>query len=222
LELEGLMTHLAMSSTANQIDTDEPSASFSQVIEDLKTEGIKPKLIHVGQSSGSLRPSSEAANAIRLGIGLYGVNPFDIGTDLYKYATSILNPALKAQSTITHINILKAGDSVGYGYTYTAKKSERIGVIPFGYYDGLNRETLSNRGFVKIGDSYAPIVGRICMNHTMINLDNIQSEVGDTVTIYSNNKADRNSIDQLAREFKLFNYSMLTSLAADTRRILVD
>jgi alanine racemase len=92
--------------------------------------------------------------------------------------------------------------------------------LPLGYYEGLNR-ALSNTGVVKIGAAYAPIAGRVCMNHTMVNLDMIDAHVGDEVVVYSDDPADRNSIDRIAAEQKLFNYALLTGLSHDVRRILV-
>lgn len=222
LELEGLMTHLAMGAETDQSEINKPSDLFEELMRSLQSEDINPPLRHIAQSSGSLRLTTQKANVIRLGIALYGLNPFDPSHKLYDHSASTLTPALSVQSTITHINSLNPGDKVSYGYTYTAQKSEKIGVIPYGYYDGLDREALSNRGLVKIGNAYAPIVGRICMNHTMINLGGINAKIGDKVVIISNQQSDRNTIDRIARDYGLFNYSMATSLIADTRRILVD
>ncbi len=93
----------------------------------------------------------------------------------------------------------------------------RIGVIPAGYYEGVNR-ALSNSGQVLVGGQTAAIVGRVCMNHTMINLDGSDAGVGDEVIIFSDRPADANAVDNLARRHGLFNYNLLTSLSRDVRR----
>jgi alanine racemase len=156
---------------------------------------------------------------IRLGIGLYGINPFSPQhPDFTKLAD--LRPALRLVSTITKTIELKKGESVSYNYTFTAPKDMRIGVLPLGYYEGLPR-ALSNAGYVKYGNKFFPIVGRICMNHTMINLEGKEAiHEGNEVVVYSTSPEDRNSIDHIAQEFGLFNYNLLAALSSDVRRIL--
>lgn len=157
---------------------------------------------------------------MRLGIGLYGVNPFLKTHVLYTQLDSKIQPALRLSSTITKVTVLEKGDKVSYNYTFMAPKRMKIGVLPLGYYEGVNR-ALSNVGVVKIGDTYAPIVGRVCMNHTMVNLDGINASVGDQVTVYSDKRSDKNSIDTITYEHGLFNYNLLTALSSDVRRVLV-
>ena len=96
-----------------------------------------------------------------------------------------------------------------------------IGVLPLGYFEGLNR-ALSNTGDVTIGRATVPIVGRICMNHTMIDITDRDVQVGEEVVVYSNNPGDKNNVDHIAHDHKLFNYAILTALSHDVRRILVD
>ncbi len=222
LQLEGIMSHLADSTASNPTNIDKAVERFDECVEIVRKAGGAPSLIHIAQSAGARRAHSKYANAIRLGIGLYGLNPYGPEHSLYpKFATD-LHPALTLKSTITKINVLDPGDQVGYGYSYTAVKPSRIGVLPLGYFEGLNREAFSNAGIIKINEQFAPIVGRICMNHTMVSLDNLEVAVSQSVIVYSSNPHDQNSIDRLAQSFHLFNYSMVTALSSDIRRILID
>ena len=156
---------------------------------------------------------------MRLGIGLYGINPFPKSHPLHAKLTG-LRPAMRLVSTITKVIELKKGDKVSYNYTFTAPKDMKIGVLPLGYFEGVNR-VLSNKGVIKIGDKFTPIVGRVCMNHTMISLEGLEAKVGDEVVVYSNNPKDKNAIDNIEAEHSLFDYSLLTSLSHDIRRLLV-
>lgn len=219
LELEGVMSHLADSDGDNPATVDIAVEQFDACVERVRNEGFNPTFLHVAQSAGSLKAQSKYATAMRLGIGLYGINPFPKNHSLHAKLKD-LRPALKLTSTITKVIELEKGDKVSYNYTYTAPKLMKIGILPLGYYEGVNR-ALSNKGTVKIGDSFAPIVGRVCMNHTIISLDAIAANVGDTVTIYSNNPHDSNAIDAIADTFSLFNYNLLTALSSDVRRVLV-
>lgn len=221
LELEGVMSHLADSDGDDPATVDTAVAQFDACVELVRATGAHPTILHVAQSAGSLKARSRYANTARLGLGLYGINPFPASHTLYGKLQSDLRPALKLTSTITKIARLQKGDKVSYNYTFTAPKAMTIGVLPLGYYEGINR-ALSNTGSVQVGTAYAPIAGRVCMNHTMISLDGIDAKVGDKVVVYSNDPNDQNSIDGIAQAHGLFNYHLLTSLSRDVRRVLVD
>jgi len=219
LTLEGIMSHLADSDGKDPVTVDTAVAQFDACVETVRKAGAKPTLFHIAQTAGSLKSQSKYANAFRLGIGLYGINPFPQNHPL-RIQLRGLKPALRLVSTITKIIELKKGDKVSYNYTFTASKAMKIGVLPLGYYEGVNR-ALSNAGVVKLGKRFTPIVGRVCMNHTMINLDGTTANVGDEAIVYSNNPSDKNAIDNIAHEHNLFNYSLLTSLSPDVRHVLV-
>ena len=213
LRLEGVMTHLADS------DGDDPATvrlavdQFDVCVEAVQAAGAKPSIIHVAQTAGNVIATSKYANAFRLGIGLYGINPFPAQHPLHDRLSG-LRPALRLTSTITKIIELRRGDKVSYNYTFTAPKAMRIGVLPLGYFEGVHR-ALSNTGSVTVAGQPAPIIGRVCMNHTMVSLDGLDADVGASVVVYSNNPSDANSIDAIAREHGLFNYNLLTALSPD-------
>ncbi|MEI7683285.1 MAG: alanine racemase [Candidatus Saccharibacteria bacterium] len=221
LELEGVMSHLADSDGDNIETVDAAVERFDEAVDKVLACGATPNIFHVAQSAGSLKAKSKYANTIRLGIGLYGINPFPAEHNLYAGLASKLRPAMRLISTVSKITDLKQGDQVSYNYTFTAPKGMRVGVLPLGYYEGVNR-SLSNRGVVKINGKFQPIVGRVCMNHTIIELVNDKTNVGDKVVVYSNQSNDQNSVDSIAKIQKLFSYNLLTSLSSDIRRILVD
>lgn len=219
LTLEGVMSHLADSDGEDHSSVEAAVKQFDLCVEEVRAAGGNPSIIHVAQSAGSLRAQSKYANSIRVGIGLYGINPFQKNHPAHQRLDG-LRPALKLISTITKIIELQKGDQVSYNYTFTAPNKMKIGVLPLGYYEGVSRE-LSNSGEVKIGKQFAPIVGRVCMNHTMIGLDNITANMGDEAIVYNNEPFDKNAIGNAAAEHGLFNYSLLTGLNADIRRVLV-
>lgn len=221
LELEGVMSHLADSDGDDTRTVDKAVKRFDKIIDTILARGADPKIFHVAQSAGSLKAKSKYANTIRLGIGLYGINPFPAGHKLYAELTDKLQPALRLTSTITKTTNLKRGDKVSYNYTFTAPKNMKLGILPVGYFEGVSR-TLSNSGAVKMDKAYFPVVGRVCMNHTMIDLVDSGTKVGDKIIVYSNKSDDQNSIDSIAKQHKLFSYNLLTSLSSDVRRVLVD
>ena len=130
-----------------------------------------------------------------------------------------MQPVLELKSTIIKTINLEPGDKVSYNGIFTADKTIKIGVLPLGYYEGIPRE-LSNVGCVTAGDKVLPIVGRVCMNHTMINLMDSKLRVGDEVTVFSADPAEPNSIALLSVEHDLFSYSLLTGLSSSIRRVI--
>jgi alanine racemase len=214
------MSHLADSDGPDPATVHAAVAAFDECVGAVHATGLRPQFVHVAQSAGSLKAESAYANTMRLGIGLYGLNPFG-RRHAMSAKLSGLQPALRFISTVTKIIDLQPGDKVSYNYVFTAPHAMKIAVIPVGYYEGINR-SLSNKGVVKIGKHFAPIVGRVCMNHTMLNLDGIDAKVGDEVVVYSDDPADKNAIDTIATEHSLFNYNLLTALSPDVRRQLVD
>ena len=221
LEVEGVMTHLA--------DADNPKSNkfnerqtklFDEEVERVLQAGFKPKYIHIAQSAGSTKVISRYANAMRIGIALYGINPLSKQDGKYKKLDNN-RPALTLTSTITKIVNLEAGDTVSYGRTFITDKPTRIGVMPLGYYEGLPR-AVSNVGLVAYCNKYLPIVGRVCMNHTMVRLDDTEINVGDEVTIISPDKHSKVSVNNICDEHKLFNYGLLVGLNQNVRRRIID
>jgi alanine racemase len=169
LNLEGIMTHLA--DADNELDesyTAKQLRAFDDQVSDIIAAGFNPKFVHIAQTAGSTKVVSRYANAIRLGIGVYGINPLSLKDSHYKDLAS-LQPVLELKSTIIKVLDLHKGEKVGYNGTFTASRLMRLGVLPLGYYEGVPRE-LSNKGCVTHNGVALPIVGRVCMNHTMVDL----------------------------------------------------
>lgn len=220
LELEGVMSHLA--DADNDQDngfTDQQTTLFDSLVDQIQTAGFKPKYVHLAQTAGSTKSKSRFANGIRLGIGVYGVNPLTTADSYHKKLDS-LKPALQLTSTIVKVIDLHKGDKVSYNGIFTAPHAMRIGVLPLGYYEGIPR-ALSNTGIVTHGDTALPIVGRVCMNHTMISLEETDAQVGDEIVIMSKKPGAPNSIEQVCLRHSLFSYSLLTGLSSSIRREII-
>lgn len=219
LTLEGVMTHLA--DADNELDetfTQKQVQTFEREVSRIQDAGFHPKLIHIAQTAGSSKVRSPSANAIRLGIGTYGINPLS-SKDPHFVELAGLQPVLELQSTVIKIINLQKGDKVSYNGTFTATAPMRIGVLPLGYYEGIPRQ-LSNKGCVTYRNKTLPIVGKVCMNHTMIDLSGTDINVGDVVTVISKNPEDPNSVAAL-EALGQFSYTTLTGLSSTVRREIV-
>jgi alanine racemase len=220
LLLEGVMTHLADADN-DQDDTYtlNQTKQFDKRVRTILKSGFKPKYIHIAQTAGSTKVKSEYANSIRLGIGLYGISPLLPG-DQHSADLKDLKPVLELRSTVIKVLNLQKGDRVSYNGIFTAPQSMKIGVLPLGYYEGVPRE-LSNKGLVSFEGNTLPIVGRVCMNHTMIGLNDTDVKVGDEVVVISRDPNKSNSIQKICDKFKLFNYSFMTGITDSIRRTIV-
>jgi alanine racemase len=218
--LDGISSHLADGDNHEFTFNEQQANVFDGVVERVRNRGFNPKYLHLANAPGFSKVHSEHANAFRPGIAIYGVNPLTTADPKHEIMDQI-KPAMRLVSTVTKIRHLKPGDTVSYGRTFTADKQMDIAVIPIGYYEGLPR-SLSNQGALKHGQDFLPIVGRVCMNHTMLDITGKQVEVGDEIVVFSNNKDDSNSIEELSKDYYFFSYGLLTKLNSYVERILVD
>jgi alanine racemase len=204
LNLVGLFSHFAdADNPADPSYTNEQSKRFRKAIKLTHEAGFSPKYIHLSNSAGALKAEVPGLNMARIGISLYGASPLEEEPQLKG-----LKPVMEVVSTITATRELKAGQSVSYNCTFTAKKDMRIGVIPFGYYEGIPR-SLSN---------VPPFLGRICMNHTIIDLTDSDLQIGDEFTVYSANPNKENSFRNLAQKAQTIPYELMTGIAESIRR----
>ncbi|HSX00270.1 MAG TPA: alanine racemase [Patescibacteria group bacterium] len=220
LHLEGVMTHLA--DADNELDesfSTRQLEAFDEQVAAVYAAGFRPQLIHIAQTAGSAKVRSCYANAIRLGIGAYGINPL-LPKDSHYTELAALQPVLELRSTIIKCIELQEGDKVSYNCTFVAPKAMRIGVLPLGFYEGVPRP-LSNQGCATHNGTVLPIVGRVCMNHTMIDLDKTTLGVGDEVVLIAKQPLEPNSIRTLGATHGLFVYNMLTNLSSSIRREIV-
>lgn len=150
---------------------------------------------------------------LRLGLGQYGVSPIE---KYQEYHT----PVLTWNSTIVQVKDLKKGDVVSYNGIFTALEDMRIAVVPAGYYEGIPR-SLSSIGSYKIHNQIAPILGRVCMNITVVDITDIDGVcVGDSVEIISPEALSYNSIISHAQKAETIPYEIMTGLSESIRRVV--
>ena len=221
IELEGVCSHLADADNADDTFTRKQVDCFENAFSIIKEKGFNPKFVHIGNTAGSAKV--DVGNAVRAGIGLYGISPL-LPADPSNSRLEKLKPALKFVSTLVNIIDLKPGECVGYGCAFTAKAAMKIGVVPVGYYEGVDLR-LGNKGNMQVGEKFVPIVGKVCMNMTMIDLTSLHAEMnvktGDKVTVISDNASAPNSIVSIARTCETIPYEVLVQLAESTRRVAV-
>lgn len=219
ITLEGVFSHFADADGENDHFTRQQQATFEDALHLVRKSWGNPRYIHLANTAGSAKLSLPQYNALRLGIGLYGINPLH-ASDTARERLADLKPVLRFVSTLIKVNDLAPGDAVSYGLTFKAKQAMRIGVLPAGYYEVFDRR-LSNQGFVRYQERQLPIVGRICMNMTMVDLQDTDAHVGEELEVISTDSTQPNSVMGMERIAGLFPYETLTKLSPSTRRVVV-
>lgn len=211
--VEGMFTHFASADSSDDSYFKKQVEKFNHMKSLLI---VKPKWIHCDNTAASIFNKGIKSDLVRFGIGIYGLNPSsnpitpDLDSDLQ------LTPALSFVSELTHVKTIHQGDGVGYGSTFVADQDTIIGTVPVGYADGWIRKF---QGFkIKVGSSYCPIVGRVCMDQFMVELPE-EMPVGTKVVLISDNPADPNSIKKAADYVDTIHYEVACLLSDRLPRI---
>ena len=185
LYVEGVASHLASSDVVDAPQNEQQIASFQDALQTLAESGISPKYVHMANTSAVLSRPPSWNNMVRPGIALYGYAlAFRRGGRIDDRPLPIsLAPALSWKTRVISLKHVAANQPLGYSAQYTTKAPATIAVLPVGYADGYDRR-LSNRGRVIIRGQYAPIVGLISMDLTLVDVTSVAGvEIGDAVTL---------------------------------------
>src|SRR6266849_3928856 len=186
LRFEGLSTHLASSEVLDSDSVEKQLKAFEQARSVVRAAGLSPEFVHVANTGSIIARRETWNNMVRPGIALYGYHlPFQRAAKEVNDGSSQLAvmPVLTWKTRILSIRDMGPNQPLGYGGTYVTKSQARIAVLPVGYADGLNRQ-LSSRGRVIVRGNYAPIVGRISMDLTLVDVTGINGiAVGDEVIL---------------------------------------
>ncbi len=169
--------------------------------------GSKP-LRHLLNSPGILRLPQYQFDMVRLGIGLYGVDPTE-------ESNANLKPVATLKTVISQIKKIKAGDTIGYGRKGSAKKDMTLATLAIGYADGFSRSFSQGKGKVLINGQHAPVVGNVCMDMTMVDITGIDASEGDEVIIFGPGLPIR----EVAKWIDTIPYELLTSTSERVKRV---
>ena len=214
LTLEGLMTHLADADSTDPTYTHQQLERFHAALGHVAASGRKPPLIHMANSAGIIMHPESHFSLVRPGIMLYGYHTLPhsrVGLDL--------RPVLTWQTSIALIRPIPRGGCVGYNRTFTATRASRIAVLPVGYADGYNRR-LSNRGMVLIGGRRMPVVGRVSMDMTMVDVTDLpDARSGDPVVLLGTQGSAAITAGDIAGSLDTIPYEVLCSIGPRVPRL---
>ncbi len=216
LEIEGIFSHFAAAASDSAYQ-DCQFERFIRLLEALAARGLEIPIRHIANSSTIIHRPDMALDMVRAGIIIYGCyeRPED-------YEILPLLPVMHYLSRISDLRHLEAGETVGYGRTWTATRKTTLAIIEAGYSDGLMR-SLSNRGIVSIRGQRWPIVGRVCMDRSMIDITGLEApQLGELVHIFGGPVPDYISADEQASLADTISYELFCDVNRRVPRIYVD
>lgn len=204
LKIEGIFTHFAVADEADKTFTHKQVALFLEVVKQLEALNISIPIKHVCNSAGIIDLPEYHFDMVRAGIMLYGLYP---SNEVNKERVE-LRQVMSLKTNVAHVKTIQAGEGVSYGLKFIAPKETQVATLPIGYADGFTRQLFGKaQGIIK--GAIKPIIGKICMDQCMMEVNDLTVHVGDIVTLFG--KADNQEIhiDQYAEMLGTINYEIV-------------
>jgi alanine racemase len=214
LEIEGIFTHFSVAD-ADVEYTQWQIGRFRRILSSLAQAGIEPPLIHAANSAAILTLPESHFNMVRLGIAMYGLHPSS-----QVRCPPDFRPALSFKTQVAQVKSLPPGSHVSYGNTYQTRGEQRIAVIPVGYADGFRRAP-RHWGEVLVRGKRAPIIGRVCMDQTIIDVSaNPDVRQGDEVVLIGAQEDESITAEEVAERLGTINYEVVSEILARVPRVV--
>lgn len=214
--LEGLFTHFCESdeAEAGKEFTQKQYNNFLYVKSKLQEYGLSAEICHCSNSGAIEDYPDTYCDMVRAGIILYGLSP-----SAKLYGKLDLIPAMTLKTSIAYVKTLKKGACVSYGRTFTAENDMKIATVPIGYADGYIRRNAQN-GYMLVNGKKAKIVGRICMDQTMLDVTDIDDvKTGDEVIVFGTGKNGSPTADSIAENTGTINYEVVCLVGKRVPRV---
>ena len=221
IEIEGMFTHFAMADTPDAHGvvgwgieyTQQQLARFNAAVHSLELAGISVRYRHCANSPATVNLPNARFNLVRSGILIYGLDPSDESPRPIDFI-----PALAFKTQVATVRDVPIGTYISYGATFRTERPSRIAVLMVGYADGFRRQP-NNYGEVLVRGTRAPIVGRVCMDQTMIDVTDIPGvQAGDEVVLIGKQGAEEIRAEQVGDKLGTNNYETVTTISARVER----
>lgn len=229
LKIEGIFTHFSCAGGKSQSYTLLQWKRFKEIIQEAKSNGIDVDLFHCANSAAFLRYKETHLDMVRIGIAMYGLNPFENNGGNWlekevKEVVSRLKPVLNLKARMSFIKEIEEGEYISYCGTFKTRRKSVIATLPIGYADGYPR-VLSNKSKVLVGNSYAPVVGNITMDQLMIDVTDVpcknELKVGSEAILIGESGGLKVTSEELARLANTINYEIVCMLKERLPRIYI-
>jgi alanine racemase len=215
LHLEGVMSHLASADEPDGRETEQQLARFRAFLDAIRSAGLPVPTAHIANSAAILKYPSSHLDLVRPGLMLYG---YASGPT----PSTDLRPVLTWKSRVIQIKKVEKGQPVSYGGTFVASRPSTLAVLPVGYADGYSR-ALSNKGHALIGGRPAPVVGRVCMDLTVVDVtDHPAVRPGDEAVLLGQQGTAAITANDLAAWQDTISYEVLCRIGPRVTRVYLE
>ena len=212
--VRGIFSHLANTSA----DEDAAQlAAFTDAVSMATAAGLSPEVRHLASTAGAVRRPESRLDLVRLGIGCYGVSPFDDGTTAGALG---LRAAMTLRARVAAVRRVEQGTGVSYGHAWRATRPTTLALVPLGYADGVPRQA-SDRAEVLLAGARRRVVGRIAMDQFVVDAGDADVAVGDEVVLFGDPATGAPSADDWARAADTIGYEIVTRIGPRVRRTYV-
>lgn len=218
LEVEGLFTHFCVSDedAEGREFTNKQYENFIYVRDSLKRRGVDISVVHCSNSGAIEDYPETCCDMVRAGIILYGLAPSSKLADRLD-----LVPAMTLKTVVAFVKEVQKGATISYGRTFTADRKMKIATVPIGYADGFIRQNAKD-GYMTVNGKKAKIVGRICMDQTMLDVTDIEDvKTGDEVVVFGTGENGEPTADSLAENTGTINYETVCLVGKRVPRIYI-
>lgn len=218
LEVEGLFTHFCVSDedAEGREFTNKQYENFIHVRDSLKKRGVDISVVHCSNSGAIEDYPETCCDMVRAGIILYGLAPSSKLADRLD-----LVPAMTLKTVVAFVKEVQKGATISYGRTFTADRKMKIATVPIGYADGFIRQNARD-GYMMVNGKKAKIVGRICMDQTMLDVTDIEDvKTGDEVVVFGTGENGEPTADSLAENTGTINYETVCLVGKRVPRIYI-
>ncbi|WP_428025948.1 alanine racemase [Arcobacter sp.] len=216
LIIEGIFTHFAVADEIDKQYTRQQVEKFTHIINNLETKGLHIPIKHVSNSAAIIDLPEFNFDMVRAGIMLYGLYPSkNVNHDIVD-----LKEVMCLKAKISQVKDLEANCGVSYGLKYKSDKKSKIATLPIGYADGYTR-MLSGKAKVLVNKTKVPVIGTICMDQCIIDVTNLDVNMGDEVILYGGNMNNGVSIDEVANLLNTINYEIVCMVDKRVPRVYI-
>ena len=204
----GVWSHFACSDEPDHPSNDLQERAFVQALKVMDAVGIEPEVRHLSNSAGTLLRPWSSYDLVRCGIASYGLSP---APAVVTAAELGLVPAMTVRARLAMVKRLPPGAGVSYGHTWTTEHGTTVGLVPVGYGDGVPRHASSTAHVLAAGRQ-RPVVGRVCMDQFVVDLDGDQAEAGDTVVLFGTGEDGGPTAQDWAEACGTISYEIVTRI----------
>ncbi|MGB9438702.1 MAG: alanine racemase [Desulfobacterales bacterium] len=215
LTVEGIFTHFATADSAEKSYANMQLDRFMDLLTRLQKQGLEPPIRHAANSGALIDMPDSHLDMVRPGIATYGLHP---SAEVNKSRVD-LRPVMSLKTRVIHLKRVPPGFNISYGITFQTKNHTTIATVPVGYADGFNR-LLSSRGHMLVHGQRVPIVGRVCMDLTMLDVGEVSGvALEDEVVVFGEQGKGAVTADEIASSLDTINYEIVSTITARVPRI---